>query len=155
MCMWMALGAAREAFVSSHSIPEDATTLPESVFGDIEAKAFRVYECALESIEEIQKLAKLESVVIIGSNVAEIPAKMSEMENLTKLEIIRGKLTGLPEAIGEMKKLTCLNVRNNAGIESIPDGIGRLEALKTLDISKTRLKALPGTVGKLEMLDVS
>jgi Leucine-rich repeat (LRR) protein len=94
----------------------------------------------------------LESLSVHSRRLAEIPADIGALKNLTKLEWTHAKkLTALPAELFGLEPLRVLNLRET-GITALPRDIGQLRALEELNLMDTPLTELPREVGELKHL---
>ena len=86
-----------------------------------------------------------------------VPAKIAQLDSLTRLDLDKNKLTGtIPTELGSLANLRHLHLFNNRLTGPIPAELGNLSSLKVLYISGNRLTgAIPkdlGGLGSLEQL---
>ena len=80
-----------------------------------------------------------------------MPAEISELRNLTSLDLSYNRLTALPAEISELRNLTSLDLGGNR-LTAVPAEISELRNLTSLDLSGNRLTALPAEISELRNL---
>ncbi len=85
-------------------------------------------------------------------NLFQLPENISNLTNLTALDISHNNLTVLPESIGEIASLISIDASNNQ-LTSIPDSISKLGNLIDLDLGDNRLEKLPDSIGNIQGLN--
>jgi Leucine-rich repeat (LRR) protein len=96
---------------------------------------------------------KLSSLKIYNCPVAECPATINRMVNLTVFVLSGTDIKSIPSEIGELLKLTTLDVSSNANLASLPSSVGNLANLEHLTISQCKsLSRLPEDIRRCEKL---
>ena len=101
-------------------------------------------------------------VVIVGQRVyalnldgrglqGSIPPEISQLTNLTVLDLENNRLTKLPPEISQLTNLTHLNLKYNQ-LTVLPPELSQLTNLIILDLSGNRLTELPPEIGQLTNL---
>jgi hypothetical protein len=102
--------------------------------------------------EEIENLARLETLNLQWSSIASLPSSIGRLQNLKCLNLsCTERLSNLPEEIGNLASLERLNLQDSH-IASLPPSIGQLQNLKTLDLQGSHIKSLPPSIGRLQNL---
>ena len=85
----------------------------------------------------------------------EIPAELSDLSNLTELDLAANELTGeIPDWLGSLSRLEVLSLRGNQLTGMIPPGLSSLSNLKELSLSSNRLRGeIPAWLGSLSSLE--
>lgn len=105
--------------------------------------------CLSESVinGNIDKLIKLKELTIV--NLKLLPAKITQLRQLRKLDISGTNETGLTSHLSKCcKNLVDLNI-SNMPIIHLPDFIYTITSLEKLNISETFIYNLDGTIGNL------
>jgi internalin A len=100
---------------------------------------------------EITELKNLTRLELSGNQLTQLPLEITELKNLTELYLLRSKLTQLPLEIGELKNLTTLNLSENR-LTQLPPEFGELKKLTELVLYGNRLIQLPPEIGELKNL---
>ena len=87
----------------------------------------------------------------LPSSLRSIPPEIGKLENLENLGIASNELPELPDTISDLVNLTELDLSNN-GLESLSPEIGQLKRLRKLDLSMNRLIEVPASIGDLSQL---
>ena len=86
-----------------------------------------------------------------NKNLTQLPDNITNLKNLTYLNLEDCMLVTLPESIGNLNALTFLNLSFN-GLRILPGSIGDLTALTKLNLSGNKLVKLPDTFKNLSNL---
>ena len=98
-----------------------------------------------ESQSRVKKL-------LLYNNILEgIPTAVTDLTNLTLLDISNNLLRTIPQAITNLVNLTHLYLRNNEiGDEDLPKDLRGLISLRDLNLSGNRLRTIPQSLFHLE-----
>uniref|UniRef100_A0A4W5PGP5 Leucine rich repeat containing 57 n=1 Tax=Hucho hucho TaxID=62062 RepID=A0A4W5PGP5_9TELE len=89
-------------------------------------------------------------IVLDGLNVYEI-GKLKKLETL----LLNGNhLTQLPSTVGQLKALRILSLSGNK-FREFPAGLGSLRHLDVLDLSKNHIQAVPAEVAALQAIEIN
>jgi len=112
-----------------------------------------VSECELRSIPaEISKLSSLAKLDISSNILTELPAEFGSLVHLEELDMNDNTVKSLPEEFGSLKSLSKLLMYKNA-LVSLPDAIGNLTELNELNFFNNKVLKLPPSLGKLSKLE--
>jgi Leucine-rich repeat (LRR) protein len=92
--------------------------------------------------EAISNLTELTYLDIAGNNLTKLPTGIKDLSNLVNLVVYENSLITLPSGIGNLNKLEVLEVYNNLLIE-LPITIGNLTSLLELRLQNNLLETLP------------
>jgi hypothetical protein len=81
-----------------------------------------------------------------------LPASITRLKKLTRLDIQYTALSELPEDFGKLVNLVYLDLTGNK-IEKLPDSMARLKNLETLYLGRNRLTELPAWIQHFEKLE--
>lgn len=84
--------------------------------------------------------------------VVELSPKISQLNNLEELHILKSSLTTLPNEIKSLSELKVLNIAGGGKLNSIPTSIGELQNLEKIDFWRNNLSTLPNSIAKLKKL---
>ena len=100
---------------------------------------------------EISNLTNLTSLDLYSNQVTTLPSEIGNLTKLTKLEIGNNQMTSLPAKIGNLTQLTNLSLHSNQ-ITTLPAEIGNLTQLTNLTLSNNQITNLPAEIGNLTNL---
>jgi len=100
---------------------------------------------------EISELKNLTELNISHNEFTLLPPEISELKNLTELNISYNEFTLLPPEISELKNLTVLDMSHNE-FTSLPPEISKLKNLTTFYIHDNEFTSLPPEISKLKNL---
>ncbi|MDR6488020.1 Leucine-rich repeat (LRR) protein [Chryseobacterium vietnamense] len=80
----------------------------------------------------------LSGLSIDSETLDKVMPEILKIQNLTKLDLSKNKLTGLPNSIGELSSLTQLIAKNNS-IQRVPNTLANLGNLERLDFAGNSL----------------
>ncbi|MBC7380187.1 MAG: leucine-rich repeat domain-containing protein, partial [Burkholderiaceae bacterium] len=86
-----------------------------------------------------------------GLGLSSLPAVLSQLQNLTNLDLARNQLTQLPPCVCELASLARLDLALNP-LQSWPPNIGRMTQLTFLSVRRCGLQELPEAIGNLASL---
>ncbi|XP_042021070.1 putative disease resistance protein RGA1 [Salvia splendens] len=103
-----------------------------------------------DDLEIICRLYFLQTLLLSGCNLTEIPQQIGSLNQLRRLDLSNnGELKELPESMGSLVELRTLSLAD-CSLKVICRGIGNLVQLRRLDLSWNReLKELPESMGSL------
>lgn len=102
---------------------------------------------AIGALREVRGLKSLR----LRSRVRALPAALTELRGLQRLELVDRELPGLPTAIGELSRLRSLRLEV-FHLASLPRSASSLTHLRELDIDSHHLCGLPDGVRELQEL---
>lgn len=117
--------------------------LPIEFYSEQQAKVIKMdcteFPCLIELSSKISNLQALEELHIMKSSLSTLPDEIGKLPNLRVLAIGGGgKLNSVPESIGELENLEALYLwRNN--ITTLPSSISKLKRLKKLDLTENNI----------------
>lgn len=146
--------------------------------GEMEAlSTLTVMGGTVTDITGIGYAVNLTSLTVMGTGITALPAEISNLVNLTELNLTSNALTGaglpgslwtmagltvldlklnnitsISPGLGNLTNLTELNLYDN-GLESLPDELGNLINLRELYLHRNSLSSLPDTIGSLTSLE--
>ena len=100
---------------------------------------------------EISNLANLTELDLGYNQITVIPVEISNLANLTELDLYDNQITKIPEAIAQLANLTELNLAKNQ-ITTIPDAIANLANLTDLYLFDNQITAIPDAISQLANL---
>jgi internalin A len=109
----------------------------------IESELFQLIERAARE--------KWTDLDLAGKNLAMLPPKIGQLNNLRELHLSRNQLTTLPSEIGQLSNLRELGVGSNR-LTALPAEIGQLHNLEELYLDWNQLDSLPPQIGLLTNL---
>ena len=137
---------------------------------DWEAEEARSRETAMKEIAKCdpeselnrdparQKRQRLHALNL--SNLREIPTRVFELLNLTRLDLCGDnrkesplRLCEIPSEIGQLTNLESLNILKNT-LSTLPESLSRLTRLQDLNLQSNNLLDLPAGIGYLRHLSV-
>ena len=92
--------------------------------------------------EAISNLRELTYLDLAGNNLTSLPTGIQDLSNLVELIVYENSLAYFPEGIGNLSKLEVLEAYNNLLIE-LPITIGNLTSLLELRLQYNHLESLP------------
>ena len=104
-------------------------------------------------IKDHPKLHQIEILILDNIKLKEIPASISNFENLKYLSLANCKLDSFILKEKGLNNLTHLNLNNN-NLTSIPNDLINFKKLIFLDLSNNKLTQLPSEIGDLGSLEV-
>ncbi len=124
--------------------------IPLEFLGSLEKLTFE--SCKFEKLpDDLYSLRTLKELSIRYALEADgISEKISQLKELTSIQIVSDGLRSLPRGIGVLKKLKYLRIITS-NLQSIPEEIGLLNGLTFLEIQANAL--FPQSVSKLNNLD--
>lgn len=99
----------------------------------------------------ISLLSNLQSLDLGSNQLIAIPKEISNLHNLTRLNLSNNRIEGLPE-ITKLSGLVSLELQDNQ-LVMIPKELGSLSLLKHLDLKSNRLKEIPLELHYLTQLE--
>ncbi|ORX78170.1 L domain-like protein [Anaeromyces robustus] len=87
---------------------------------------------------EIEKLEKLEYLVLNNNNYKLIPEELGNLKSLKYLDLSSNELYKFPEQLSSLKTLETLKLESNHIYDSIPEAYNNLENLKYINIDGNR-----------------
>ncbi|GBG27971.1 Leucine-rich repeat-containing protein 40 [Hondaea fermentalgiana] len=109
------------------------------------------------ALDRWNTLHGLRELLVNCNHLTELPASLSTLPRLERLEASQNRIVFVPEELSNLACLRVLALRENR-IEKLPDELGKLEALERLELSGNRIVCLPGSVRfcrALRVLDLS
>ncbi|XP_055385144.1 leucine-rich repeat-containing protein 40 [Condylostylus longicornis] len=101
--------------------------------------------------KRVSNLYDLTILDLHDNAIIKLPPEIGTLEKLTKINLSRNKLTTLPSEFFRLKELKILNLANNLLNDINPD-VSDLYLLEVLDLSYNKLTTLPGGIGFLVRL---
>ena len=96
----------------------------------------------------------LQVLKIRTKGIRTIPEDIKDLENVTRLVLVRGDLEGFPSAVCQLNKLTHLTLSVNKKIKEIPPGAcGKMKRLIRLSMSGCGLTCLPKDLDQMVNLE--
>ena len=115
---------------------------------DDDSLEFRIVEIDWDNIgitklpEAISNLTELTYLDIAGNNLTNLPSGIKDLSNLVKLIVYENSLSNFPSGIGNLSKLEVLEAYNNQ-LNELPNTIGNLNSLLKLRVQNNLLGVLP------------
>ena len=115
---------------------------------DDDSLEFRIVEIDWDNIgittlpEAISNLTELTYLDIAGNNLTKLPSGIKDLSNLVKLIVYENSLSNFPSGIGDLSKLEVLEAYNNQ-LNELPNTIGNLNSLLKLRVQNNLLGVLP------------
>jgi len=100
---------------------------------------------------EITQLTNLTTLNLSGNLLSHLPAEITQLANLTTLDLGGNQLSELPAEIGQLANLTTLNLGWNK-LSELPAEIRQLSNLTTLNLWSNHLSELPAEITQLANL---
>ena len=96
----------------------------------------------------------LQVLKITTKGIRTIPEGIKDLENITRLWLVRGDLEGFPSAVCQLNKLTHLYLNGNEKIKAIPPGTcGKMKRLRELYMARCGLTCLPEDLDQMVNLE--
>jgi Leucine-rich repeat (LRR) protein len=114
--------------------PIQIENLPDEFYNEIQAKTIKM-DC------------------IVFPCIVELSPKISQLNKLKELHIVKSSLTTLPSEIESLSELKILTIAGGGKLNSIPESIGELQNLEKLDFWRNNLSTLPTSIAKLKKLE--
>ena len=154
--------------VLSISCLEDLKALPDSI-GTLSKLRELIIDngngCAMNPVlpESIGNLHSLQKLVLYGAQVPSgpgpqphqrhpFPQSMSQLKNLTYLDLGRNGLDEIPSFVKDLPNLREFRFAWNMNLKEVPAFIANLHELTTLDLSSDGLTDLPDFLGSMSKL---
>lgn len=105
---------------------------------------------------QISTLTRLNKIEMCLNGIKEVPEQISSLTKLVHLDFACNRINKITSRIGDLVNLTCLKLSSNI-VPVLPNELCALTNLKSLLINYNRLQTLPHDIGnlmKLEALDV-
>lgn len=103
------------------------------------------------AIFDIKHLNFLE---ISKTSLKDLPPKLGELSNLTRMVICYNKLSSLPPEISKLKKLKFLDVSHNL-LTELPPQLSDLNELQSINVSYNQLASLPNISEMLNLVSLN
>ena len=126
---------------------KDMTTLNPSIVNISSIRSLTIKNNNLESLPENFGKSNIQHLVIENTNISSFPESTS-MSELTDVVLKGNKFTEFPEILTEVENLSLLNIIDE-DISSIPESLGKLGKLRSLIISGTNITSLPNVFDRL------
>ena len=113
-------------------------------------------EALAEALLEIEKCRKTKSKTLeIGYNgyLTVFPEEIRELTWLTSLLVVCTDISEIPDWIDELKDLKVIDFSTNKRLRKLPPSLVNLKYLKKLVIDNTGLKSLPLFLGEMHSLE--
>eukprot|EP01119_Soliformovum_irregulare_P016348 TRINITY_DN4710_c0_g2_i1.p1 TRINITY_DN4710_c0_g2~~TRINITY_DN4710_c0_g2_i1.p1 ORF type:complete len:1641 (+),score=515.86 TRINITY_DN4710_c0_g2_i1:1885-6807(+) len=107
-------------------------------------------ECLKSIPAEISHLSELVKLDLESNNLTDFPPILN-LKNLTRVTLMKNQIVTLPNDIDRLSSLTELNISWNSILE-LPPSLGKISSLTALNISHNELDDLPPTLGFLKNL---
>lgn len=122
----------------------DFEVIPDELFPDVDVNA------SLDNDAHGPQFEGLQALDLHGNMLREIPSGLRRLQQITKLNLSRNKLTnGALEIISQMSSLKDLKLAEN-GLEGVlPGCIGSLSQLEILELQGNKLSSLPDELQEL------
>lgn len=162
------IGDYSDLEVLSISCLEDLKAIPDSIGKLTKLRELRIDNgngCSMNPIlpEAVGNLRSLETLVLYGAQdprepgalPAErhrFPRAMSQLENLTRLDLGRNGLDAIPPFVKQLPKLRELDFEWNIDFKEVPAFISELRELETLRLAGNGLEDLPDFLNTLPRL---
>ena len=115
----------------------------------------KVLDLSRQNLTEIpKKVFQLQNLtrLSLGSNqIVEIPDAIDQLQNLTRLNLYQNQIVEIPCAITKLQNLTWLSLGSNQIVE-IPDVVDQLQNLTGLDLSYNQIIKIPDAITRLQNL---
>ena len=98
--------------------------------------------------DSIGELENLESLILAGNKMKDLPKSMKKLRFLTNLELDFNEFEALPDVIAELQSLEKVAVYDNR-LKIIPDSILNLNKLNYLDLRKNEVEPNSEIIKKL------
>ncbi len=103
------------------------------------------------SLYQLKNLTKLS---IISTGLAAIDENISNLKQLTELNLGHNKLRKLPDALTRLDKIEILSFTRNFDLELLPENLGDLTSLKRLSAESCQINHIPESAMSLNKLEV-
>ncbi|XP_070569992.1 malignant fibrous histiocytoma-amplified sequence 1 homolog [Ptychodera flava] len=103
---------------------------------------------------EIAKFVNLRTFIADFNALNEFPAKLCELQRLTKLTLSHNVISHVPKEIGRLKSLKIFDISHNAFSEALPREICDLPSLEDFRAQSCKLSSLPEEFDQLKNLKV-
>ncbi len=127
--------------------------LPESIGNLFSLNRLYLNRNELKTVpESISNLSLLNQLDLSNNKfIIDLPLSISNLHNLTWLNVNTNYITNLPNWIDNLTRLICLDLSENL-LTRLPQSIGNLHNLTYLNLSYNKLKKLPKSIGNLTNL---
>jgi len=89
------------------------------------------------------KLENLETLVLFGTELADIPPDIAKLKKLRSLDIGNmKKMKEIPASVCKLDRVEYLRI-GNGSIHKVPDAIGGMKSLRELELQSTQVRKLP------------
>ncbi len=105
-------------------------------------KSLFIHEKVSVIPEGISGMTSLETLVIKGRRLKELPPDLATLSSLKSLKIVSAPITALPDTLGQLP-LETLELDWTKKLKTLPDSLGQCQTLRTLSTDCVPLKALP------------
>ena len=141
-------GLSLDSLFSKYSDLPYTKWSPKFIDDDADSLKLRIVEIDWDNIgittlpEAISNLRELTYLDLAGNNLTSLPTGIQDLSNLVELIVYENSLAYFPEGIGNLSKLEVLEAYNNLLIE-LPITIGNLTGLLELRLQNNLLGVLP------------
>jgi len=124
------------------------SSLPETIDGWKNVRVISLWQNKLKTLPEVQ--LNVRELRLNNNFFTEVPPRVYEIKQLTKLWLNSNQLTEIPEIPkGQLENLWFLNLQNNL-LTSLPRSIQQLPALRDLRLSGNLFESYPTWLDSLE-----
>lgn len=122
----------------------DLEVIPDELFPDVD------FDACLDNDAQGPQFGGLQVLDLHGNTLREIPSGLRRLQQITKLNLSRNKLTnGALEIIAQISPLRDLKLAENALEGVLPGCIGSLSQLEILELQGNKLSSLPDQLQEL------
>lgn len=152
------LGTFEDIFPDSQlatSVAANRSKQPGDIMTTTDVANILVLDCSglgIEDLTGIGTLTSLERFAAGNNGIAELPAELFTLSNLTYLDLSFNLIEEIPVAISDLSFLEELHLDANESISTVPDSICDLSNLLRLTLSGTSIATLPDNIGDLTSL---
>ncbi|MFD2865378.1 leucine-rich repeat domain-containing protein [Mucilaginibacter antarcticus] len=138
---------------------DDITVLPESVLRLTSLEAITIDRCPKLNLKQaigvLSKLPHLQSFAYNHNDLANLPADISNLKDITELALVDNKLVTLPASILKLEHLQKLNLSENLSLDFVQtfDLLSKAGSLRQLVLEQNKLSDLSINLTKMVQLD--
>lgn len=120
-------------------------SIPRSIAQCTDLTSLDACNNQLVRIPDMERLTKLEALLLHRNQLTWIPASLGTLTNLQNLHLEHNALSSIPNALGKLTRLRILCLEHNA-LSSIPNALGELTRLRILCLNSNPLTEIPAWI---------